>query len=207
MSGRSGQITLRLPYAVKVDAMTIDHIPISLTSAIGDANTSAPRFVRMIGYPPCHDDNDEECALIGFDVSKPLDLGHFEYKLPDLTQYDDGDDEEKSYAWVGSVQTFTLGEVATVKADKTKVDPFEDYTDYNDYDNEKIKEEEEDDDPTMCSMTKPSCGGEVLDDENNDYDDVDLHTVEGVTLIVEENWGNPDYTCIYRFRVHGVVAE
>eukprot|EP00957_Ditylum_brightwellii_P012300 929540-Ditylum_brightwellii.AAC.1 len=34
MSGRSGQITLRLPYAVKVDAMTIDHIPISLTSAI-----------------------------------------------------------------------------------------------------------------------------------------------------------------------------
>ena len=25
----------------------------------------------------------------------------------------------------------------------------------------------------------------------------------GVTVKVLENWGNPDYTCIYRFRLHG----
>jgi hypothetical protein len=27
--------------------------------------------------------------------------------------------------------------------------------------------------------------------------------VKAVSFIVEENWGNADYTCLYRVRVHG----
>ncbi|CAF4376504.1 unnamed protein product, partial [Rotaria sp. Silwood2] len=32
---------------------------------------------------------------------------------------------------------------------------------------------------------------------------VNVPTVEYIELRVTSNWGNPNYTCVYRFRVHG----
>mmetsp|Transcript_8049 Transcript_8049/g.12118 ORF Transcript_8049/g.12118 Transcript_8049/m.12118 type:complete len:209 (+) Transcript_8049:1-627(+) len=32
------------------------------------------------------------------------------------------------------------------------------------------------------------------------------HVVEAVSFIVEENWGNSEFTCLYRVRVHGDAA-
>jgi SUN domain-containing protein 1/2 len=32
-------------------------------------------------------------------------------------------------------------------------------------------------------------------------------SVAMVLVEVESNWGNPDWTCLYRFRVHGQAAE
>jgi SUN domain-containing protein 1/2 len=31
--------------------------------------------------------------------------------------------------------------------------------------------------------------------------------IKGILLKVNSNWDNPMYTCLYRFRVHGVNAE
>lgn len=31
--------------------------------------------------------------------------------------------------------------------------------------------------------------------------------VKIVTLEILSNWGHPDYTCIYRFKVHGKIAS
>jgi hypothetical protein len=31
--------------------------------------------------------------------------------------------------------------------------------------------------------------------------------VAGITFAILDNWGVEDYTCLYRFRVHGDVAE
>jgi SUN domain-containing protein 1/2 len=41
-------------------------------------------------------------------------------------------------------------------------------------------------------MTDTSCGS-ALGDE----------VVAAIRLEIESNWGNEDYTCLYRFRVHG----
>jgi Sad1 / UNC-like C-terminal len=50
---------------------------------------------------------------------------------------------------------------------------------------------EEAHDEGACSAVKPSCGGGGSE------------VVAAVAVEVEENWGNEDYTCLYRFRVHG----
>ena len=45
----------------------------------------------------------------------------------------------------------------------------------------------------------PSCGG----DTSSSSDESERQVVSAVSFIIEENWGNNDYTCLYRVRVHG----
>ncbi len=44
----------------------------------------------------------------------------------------------------------------------------------------------------------PSCGGDT-----SSSDQSERQVVSAVSFIVEENWGNHEYTCLYRVRVHG----
>ena len=73
---------------------------------------SAPRWVRVVGFPPCPTNEDDEegdegvedgCRARGFDIERPIDLGSFEYRRITVTgredEYgggnsDDDDDEE-----------------------------------------------------------------------------------------------------------------
>lgn len=74
MSGSRGNVTIRLPYPVKVSAVTVDHA----SSLLLDASTevsSAPRKIRVIGYPPC----PEDCRGLGFDLSKGIVLATIDY--------------------------------------------------------------------------------------------------------------------------------
>ena len=52
MAGQSGQVTLRLPYPVKIKAITVDHAP-SLLFEDQTKRQSAPKHVRVFGFPPC----------------------------------------------------------------------------------------------------------------------------------------------------------
>ena len=62
---------------------------------------------------------------------------------------------------------------------------------------------EEDESEASCSETGSSCGvGDLYASEGSD-------AVVAVGLEILDNWGNEDYTCLYRFRVHGdaVIEE
>ena len=74
MSGSRGHVTIRLPYPVKVSAVTIDHASSLLLDASSEVS-SAPRKIRVIGYPPCADD----CRGLGFDLSKGIVLATIDY--------------------------------------------------------------------------------------------------------------------------------
>ena len=62
--------------------------------------------------------------------------------------------------------------------------------DEEDDEEESEDDEEESEDGGTCS-TQTSCSSPPR------------LSVGGITLKIQENWGNPDYTCLYRFRVHG----
>jgi len=123
------KFTVRLPYAVSIDAVTLEHrsfpLPPSSLKDEEKGGESAPRWVRVVGFPPCPT-TDKECAALGFDLANPIDLGSFEYqRITVIGREDDyagvsdeeedveeGKEEEQHHAWPGgrrrSVQTFTV---------------------------------------------------------------------------------------------------
>lgn len=178
MDGKSGQITLRLAYPIKVKAVTLDHAPKMLVEHAEKRN-SAPKQLRVFGYPPCwtkkligagksaknsdylddylDDSANDSIEIIrgtcddglNFDVTKPTLLLDFEYDLDGPT-----------------IQTFYVAS-------------------------------EEDEDEASCSETAGMCGSGNLFSENSEEE------VVGIGLEILDNWGNQDYTCLYRFRIHG----
>jgi len=53
---------------------------------------------------------------------------------------------------------------------------------------------EDDDDVGSCSATGPSCGSGIFSN------------LKGITIQILNNWGNPEYTSLYRLRVHGELS-
>lgn len=163
MDGTRGRITLRLAYPVQVTSISLEHVSHLL---VPEGNTnSAPKKVRVIGYPTC--DHGTECPM-GFDVNDPVEIIQMKY------------DREGS-----TIQTFEVGTTAVPSPDN------------DDTDDVIVAEEEEDDDlpPGSCSVKSSSCGSPPQ-----------IGDVAAITVEILENWGNPDYTCLYRFRIHGEAA-
>jgi len=158
MAGRHGHVTIRLPYPVDVDAITIDHVS-SLLIPPGGSRDSAPKKIRVMGYPPCE---ENECNGLGFDISDGIELKTVEYDL-------DGK----------PIQTFSL-------VDKQQ----------------QSKDEEEDGEiGGSCSTVTASCSAPPMDLNSDEVPTSEV--VSGITLQILDNWGNEDFTCLYRFRVHG----
>lgn len=136
MTGSSGRVTLTLQKSAIIDSITIDHYP-WIPSAHNPKEhinqiTSAPRFMRVQGYPPC--DANEECKeQNGFDTEHPVLFNSFEYtidaSLVDANVFPDGS------APTSSTQTFELSPTAFL-------------------------DEEVDEDPAGgCSAVKTTCEG------------------------------------------------
>jgi SUN domain-containing protein 1/2 len=168
MNGTSGKITLRLAYPVQVSSISLEHVSHLL---VPEGNTkSAPKKVRVIGYPTC-DHGSTECPM-GFDVNDPVEIAQVKYD------------------WEGAtIQTFEAGMTAVTSPENHDIDGA--------ILAEEDEEEEEDDDlpPGSCSIKAPSCGAPPQ-----------IGDVAAITVEILENWGNPDYTCLYRFRIHGEAA-
>lgn len=155
-------MTIRLPYPIKVESFTLDHIPWSIVPE--DAHKSAPKKLKVIAYPVCMDST--ECGALGFDGTDPMEVAQIEYDADGPT-----------------IQTFDSVFVAQKKAKPREVE-------LDGLDQDELDDEEEDKD-TSCSVETASCS---TPPEIN---------VAAITLKILENHGNPDYTCLYRFRVHG----
>ena len=156
LQGSEGFVTFRLPYPVHVDAVTVDHTSERLLVSSGRDRllSSAPKQLRVYGYPPCEDGNNN-CEGLGFDASDGYLLKEIHF-----------DAEGGS-----STQTFSVS--GGKKAEE--------------HDAHEAASE------GSCSATTATCSEPVPD-----YD------VAAVRVEVVSNWGNEAYTCLYRFRVHGV---
>lgn len=224
------KLTVRLPYPIYIDAVTLEHrsfpAPPKLLQQGLLGGESAPRWVRVVGYPPCGRDtaeysttgeeDDESCSSLGFDVNRPIDLGTIEYERITVTGRGDDygavdkDDEETKYSDQRgikrrrSIQTFVVkgGNEQTPFYEKSESEN-ESKTINSDRISFQTEDPAEDDDlpPGSCAPPKddevePSCGGD------KPSGDSPRHIVEAVSFIIEENWGGA-YTCLYRVRVHG----
>jgi hypothetical protein len=160
MASDSGQVTLKLPYPVVVEEISIDHASVQITSpGWGD---SAPKVIQVIGYTPCEKE-DDECLSLGFNKKDAIEITQFTYDIE------------------GSmVQTFDshYGKAMKEMASASLKD-------------EKVLEGINDDDPASCSAEAASCSAPPR------------IGVAGVTFKVLENWGNTEFTCLYRVRIHG----
>ena len=152
MEGSIGQITLKLAYPVVVESVSIDHISSNIIRE-GKYN-SAPKHLKIIGYPAC-DELESNCGAAGFDLIDPIDIADIDY------------DAEGP-----SVQTF---ESQYAKAMASIPTPAFDV---------------DDTEPGSCAL-QTSCSMPPR------------ISVVAIEVKVLENWGNPDFTCLYRLRVHG----
>jgi SUN domain-containing protein 1/2 len=77
LSGRQGFVTFRLPYPVRVSAVSIDHVSSLLLSTEQDMN-SAPKDVSVYGFLPC---DEHKCEGLGFDSQNPLLLKQLSFDI------------------------------------------------------------------------------------------------------------------------------
>jgi len=157
MRGSSGHVTMRLPYPVKVSAVTVDHASPLLLNNTLDVS-SAPRKIRLIGYPPCSDD----CRGLGFDLSKGTVLATINY------------DRDGRH-----IQTFDL----SGSSDAPESDCAE------------------------SKVVQGSCSAPPDFDLQATIVPESAREVSGIRLEVLSNWGVDEYTCLYRFRVHGQASQ
>jgi SUN domain-containing protein 1/2 len=160
MSGSKGHVTIRLPYPVTVSALTLDHASPHLLSESMEF-TSAPRKIRVIGYPPCTDD----CRGMGFDLSKGSTLATMDY------------DKDGRH-----IQTFEIsGGDASLEGE--------------------CAESKE----ILGSCSAPPSLDEAL--VAPVIPEAISKEVSGIKLEILSNWGVEEYTCLYRFRVHGQAQQ
>lgn len=178
MAGRNGRVTFHLDRPMVIDSITIDHYPWLISAHNSDEYlnhvTSAPRFMRVIGYPSC-DSNDTECRdLTGFNADRPIYFNSFEYKIDtSLLKEDEFTEDEIP---INSSQTFKLSPVSLLPDD-------------DDDESEQVV--------AACDAVSTTC-----DDAGHQGIDAAHEYIEALTLTVDVNWGHPDYTCLYRVRVN-----
>jgi len=215
--------TVRLPYPIHIDAVSVEHRAIPLPQRVLNdgvrGGESAPRWVKVVGFPPCDDgngnlieaDDEEECDKLGFDISQPIELGSFEYHPVTVSgredDYGGGDVEETSSSDSDSDRRRRSIQTFAVKGGKVKASGMEETggdADSLSSDEPDFEVEDYEIPAGSCAPPKepddvPSCGGDM----SSSSDESERQVVSAVSFIIEENWGNNDYTCLYRVRVHG----
>ena len=191
--------TVRLPHPIYIDAVSIEHRSFPLPREILESGTvrggeSAPRWVRVVGFPPCPRDKkknnyiDEDCGVRGFDISKPIDLGSFEYHRITVTGREDDygspimdDDEEEEEEEGGhndpfsnerrrrSIQTFG------VKGGQWKPTSLLGNDEALDTNVEKKMEDYDSQEARQCPDGSTSCyAAALLDDDNEEEEEESL---------------------------------
>ena len=185
MEGQSGHVTLRLPYPVKVKAVTIDHAS-KLLFDENNQRTSAPKDIRVFGFKPCL--TKKAGSANGVEQSDYLDdYGSAEF-VPGLCE--NGLDFDVDSPIV--LHDFMFDQ------DGPAIQTFD------------IPQPEAGD--GSCSSEEVgTCGSLDGPDGHISYSPPEDSSVDeavtAVRLEITDNWGNEDYTCVYRFRVHGDAVD
>lgn len=197
MKGQSGKITLRLGNPISIHNVTIDHYP-GLPSAhdVNDEegnviNSSAPRYFRVVGYPSCEEkDLDSlDCLKLGFNRKKPILLGSFEYKRVLSNVSVESDDAQAEYPR-RSTQSFVLASAAISSSSSSSC-------------NANVPSCSMEDTQSGDMPESPRVEGSCTSDMSSCGESSDIPVVAAVSFFIDENWGNENFTCIYRIRVHG----
>jgi len=186
MKGSHGQVTIRFRQPIHIHSVTVEHVSPDLEPVPPqDKSISAPRFVTLIGYPPCTNSDDDDCEILGFDVTKPRNLGEFEYKRSTLNVQHE------------LAQTFLVGDVTGTKMALDIDDGMEEMLELESEGFHLLDNPE----PVVVGCSRTSCAPPTKDENSTKKDTV--KSFKAVTLVVNDNWGNDDYTCIYRLHVGG----
>ncbi|KAL7478565.1 hypothetical protein ACHAW6_004324 [Cyclotella cf. meneghiniana] len=247
--------TVRLAQPILIDAVSLEHrsfpIPKSALEKGKMGGESAPRYVRLVGFPPCSDVyEDEECKARGFDITRPIDLGSFEYQRVMVSGRNDdygGSDESNEASFRArndrrrrSIQTFGVNggtwkppsqiDVETLKETKTTTSTGteESQCSFDDLECSANQTSQKQVEPELDPIAKalaaqvgrggecvpnyddiksvPSCGVDDSDSSASSLPSPNKdtrHIIAAVSFIIVENWGNEEYTCLYRLQVHG----
>jgi SUN domain-containing protein 1/2 len=153
MEGSSGQIVLKLAYPVVVESVSVDHISSDIVPE--GKHNSAPKRLKVIGYPSC-DESEPNCSAVGSDLNDPVRIADIEYNVEGP-----------------SVQTFESHYAKAIASIPTPA---------FDADNH---------------LESGSCSSQVSCTAPPKV------SIAAIEVKVLSNWGNPDFTCLYRLRVHG----
>jgi hypothetical protein len=229
------KFTIRLSQPIYIDAVTLEQKSFPISKMALEAGLkggeSAPRHVRVVGFPSCSDTEDEDCVTRGFDVTNPIDLGSLEYQRVTVSGQED-DDEGAKMRRKRSVQTFAVkggtwkpqtGSDEALETPETSVAETSQCS-FDDLEcNAKQLQPQQPDNAELDPLAKalaaqggggeckpnyedmqaaPSCGGDD-DISNAPSASSNRNAVAAVSFIIEENWGNSEYTCLYRVQVHG----
>lgn len=193
---------------------------------------SAPHHVRVVGFPPCDDNEDEKCTIRGFNITRPINLGSLEYHRVTVSGREDdyGRRSTQTFAVNGGnwkpppgaeTSKKTASAVSSIESTQCSFDDLE----CKAYSNSQQKPTEPALDPIAKALAAqggggectpsyddmeavPSCGDDGSDPASSSTSSGDKrHTVAAVSFIIEDNWGNPDYTCLYRVQVHGDAVD
>jgi hypothetical protein len=77
MDGSKGQVTIRLPYSIKVESFSLDHVPYDIIPE--NMHETAPKKLKVIAYPPCPE--PDECGALGFDATDPMEVAQLDYDV------------------------------------------------------------------------------------------------------------------------------
>lgn len=176
MKGSNGDVTLKLINPIVVGSVTVDHVSSIIVE--NGKSYSAPKRIKVVGYPPCDDDYDD-CPAVGFDINDPVDIAEINYDLDGpIVQTFDSHYTKAIYNLSSSPslpESENFSSLSDLSFGVTNYDV--DYDSVNDDSSSSCSQQ------TSCSVPPRI-------------------KVAAVTFRILENWGNPDFTCLYRFRVH-----
>ena len=211
MLGQAGRLSVVLAHAAKITSVSIDHIQRRKAMNI----TSAPRRFRVYGY-----------ASIPVDEPTPTRgprQRHRQHRDKDRHLLVEGEYDIEG----GETQTFLLpprgslsgsmgGSLGTKKVE-VEAEPEVEVV-------EEEKEEEEEEDTGRAARRKKresrrkeknkskermrhEIKADAVEEEGKGEGEAAPQAVVMVTLEILDNHGKEDYTCLYRFRVHGEEAS
>lgn len=157
-----------------VDAITVKHVARESLEQADVQLRSAPKRLYVYGYAPCPTDASASCLGLGFDESTAKLLTEIVYDI-----------ENKD----GNVQSFDIPTRLIASGGNNTVS-----NGNKDISSAHLHTDEEDDNEGSCSTVKAE----------SSFGSGGLTHVAAITVEIADNWGNSDYTCLYRISVHGV---
>lgn len=205
MQGIKGQVTIRFSEPIDIHSVVINHA--APLNGGASNHSSAIRYFKLVGYPPCNaanqHDNDYCILLGGIDISNLVDLGEYEYT--NLHQQNNS----TSPIW----QAFRIKSLSEPHHIEHHARHGQEEADLLEEPEQYVLADKVDDDDcdaptsTQCSSPPSEWVRQNEPPKKSSVDEPKKHLFQALTLVVEDNWGHDEYTCIYGISILGYPIE